>query len=43
VYENRWARPFVAAARAAGAQVVASARIPADVVNEALDALDAES
>ena len=42
VYENRWARPFVAAARAAGAQVVASARIPADVVNEALDALDAD-
>lgn len=41
VYENRWAVPFVAAARRAGVEVVASARIPADVVNEALDALDA--
>ncbi len=27
-------------ARAAGAEVIASARIPADVLNEALDALD---
>lgn len=41
VYENAWARPFVAAARGAGADVVASARIPADVLNSALDALDA--
>ncbi len=40
VYENAWARPFVAAARNVGAEVLASARIPADVVNEALDALD---
>ena len=40
VYENAWARPFVTAARAAGAEVIASARIPADVLNEALDALD---
>jgi hypothetical protein len=40
VYENTWARPFVAAARSVGAEVVASARIPADVVNEVLDALD---
>lgn len=40
VYENAWARPFVAAARDAGADVVASARIPADVLNSALDALD---
>ena len=41
VYENAWAVPFVAAARRAGGEVVASARIPADVVNEALDAMDA--
>lgn len=41
VYENTWARPFVAAAQRAGGQLVASARIPADAVNEALDALDA--
>jgi Family of unknown function (DUF6325) len=41
VYENTWAIPFVAAARRAGAQVVASARIPANVVMDALDALDA--
>ncbi|KAA0235730.1 MAG: hypothetical protein JJLCMIEE_02057 [Acidimicrobiales bacterium] len=40
VYENAWARPFVAAARTAGADVIASARIPADVLNSALDALD---
>ncbi len=40
VYENAWARPFVAAARSAGADVIASARIPADVLNDALDALD---
>jgi hypothetical protein len=42
VYENTWAIPFVAAAREVGAQVVASARIPADVVMAALDALEAE-
>ncbi len=41
VYENTWAIPFVAGARTAGAQVVASARIPADVVIEALDRLEA--
>ena len=41
VYENRWAVPFVAAARDAGAQVVASARIPANVVMDVLDELDA--
>jgi hypothetical protein len=41
VYENTWAIPFVAAARRAGAQVVASARIPASEVMEALDALEA--
>jgi hypothetical protein len=41
VYENAWAIPFVAAARRAGVQVVASARIPADVVTAALDELEA--
>ncbi len=40
VYENAWARGFVTAARAAGAELIASARIPADVLNDALDALD---
>ncbi len=43
VYENAWAIPFIAAARAAGAEVVASARIPADVVMDVLDELDAAS
>jgi hypothetical protein len=42
VYENTWARPFVAAVRGAGGEVVASARIPADDVNEAIDQLDAD-
>jgi hypothetical protein len=41
VYENSWAIPFVAAARDAGGQVVASARIPAQDVMDALDALEA--
>lgn len=41
VYENSWAIPFVAAALRADAQVVASARIPATVVMEVLDELDA--
>lgn len=40
VYENLWAVPFVAAASDAGGQVVASARIPAQDVMDALDALD---
>lgn len=41
VYENSWAIPFVAAALRADAQVVASARIPATVVMDVLDALEA--
>jgi hypothetical protein len=41
VYENAWAVPFVAAARRAGAELVASARIPASVINDVLDELDA--
>jgi hypothetical protein len=40
VFENTWAVPFIRAARASGGQLVASARIPSDVVIEALDALD---
>lgn len=41
VYENAWAVPFITAARKVDAQVVASARIPADVVMSVLDELDA--
>ena len=41
VYENAWAAPFVAAARRAGGELVASARIPAADVLAALEALDA--
>jgi hypothetical protein len=41
VYENSWAVPFIVAARAADAEVVASARIPSDAIVAALDALDA--
>ena len=41
VYENAWAAPFVAAVRRAGGELVASARINAADVLEALDALDA--
>jgi uncharacterized membrane protein len=41
VYENAWAAPFVAAARRSGAEVIASARIPASVVMDALDELEA--
>lgn len=40
MYENTWARPFVAAALDAGGQLVASTRIPAADLIEALDALD---
>jgi len=42
VYENTWAAPMVGALRSSGAEVVASGRIPADVLMEALDALDAK-
>jgi hypothetical protein len=41
VYENAWAIPFVAAASEAGGQVIASARITADDVMEALEAAEA--
>lgn len=42
VYENTWAGPFVTAMRAAGAEVIASGRIPVEDVVAALDALEAE-
>jgi hypothetical protein len=42
VYENTWAGPFVTAMREAGAQVIASGRIPVTDVIAALDALEAE-
>jgi len=41
VYENSWAVPFVAAARRAGGDVIASGRIPAQDIMDALDLLDA--
>lgn len=41
VYENTWAGPFVSAMRRAGAEVIASGRIPADKVIAALEALEA--
>jgi hypothetical protein len=41
VYENTWAGPFVAAVRASGGELVASARIPAQDVADALDELEA--
>lgn len=40
VYENTWAIPFVAAARSSGGELIASARIPATDVMDALDALE---
>jgi hypothetical protein len=40
LYENTWAGPFVSAMRRAGAEVIASGRIPATDVVEALDALE---
>ena len=43
VYENSWAVPFVGAVRAAGGELIASARIPAPDVVAALDALESET
>lgn len=43
LYENRWAVPFVAAARSEGAQVVASTRIGAQEIMDELDALESVS
>ena len=42
LYENTWAAPFVAAMRRAGAELIASGRIPADEVEAILDTLEAE-
>lgn len=42
LYENTWAAPFVAAMRRAGAELIASGRIPADEVEAMLDELEAE-
>ncbi len=41
VYENTWAGPFVSAMRRAGAEVVASMRLPADTVIARLEELEA--
>ena len=41
MYENTWAGPFVSAMRRAGADVVASGRIPAEDVIALLDVLEA--
>jgi Family of unknown function (DUF6325) len=41
IYENSWAIPFVAAAHDAGGMLIASERIPAQDVMDALDALEA--
>ena len=43
VYENAWAVPFVAAALKADAHVIASMRLGAEAVNEALDQLEADA
>lgn len=40
VFENSWAAPFVAAVRSHGGELVASMRIPAQDVIDALDALE---
>jgi uncharacterized membrane protein len=42
VYENTWAAPFVAAVRDSGGELIASTRIPAPDVMEALEALEAQ-
>jgi uncharacterized membrane protein len=42
VYENTWAVPFVGAVRNSGGELIASARIPAPDVMDALDELDTE-
>ena len=40
LYENVWARPFVTAVRRTGAQVVASGRIPAADLMDAVETLE---
>jgi uncharacterized membrane protein len=41
VYENRWAAPFVSALRRNGARLVASGRIPFDILIEAVETAEA--
>jgi hypothetical protein len=43
LYENAWARPFVSAVKAGGAQLIASGRIPADDLVAAVDTLETAS
>ncbi len=43
VYENTWAAPLATALMRGGARVVAGARIPAPVLLEALDAVEAQA
>ncbi|HEY2355366.1 MAG TPA: DUF6325 family protein [Gaiellaceae bacterium] len=43
LYENVWARPFVSAVRRSGAQLVASGRIPATDLMDAVEALETTS
>ena len=43
LYENRWARPFAAAVRRSGAQLVASGHIPASDFVEAVETLETTS
>src|SRR3954466_6691110 len=38
VYENTWAKPFVAGARESGGELIAAARLPAQDVMDALEA-----
>jgi hypothetical protein len=40
LYENRWAAPFVAAARSEGVEMVASARLSAQEIMDTLDELE---
>ena len=41
IYENRWAAPFVSAVRRNGGEMIATQRIPAQDVLDALDAAEA--
>ncbi len=40
VYENSWAVPFVAAARRSGGEMIATTRVPAQDLMDALDELE---
>lgn len=43
LYENTWAVPFVTAALEDGGELVASGRVPAEAVEDALDALESNA